>query len=150
MDTLNKIAWNFNNIEYTTIDDFNQKVLQYQFDIMKARDCWRSDEIVVFSSSIAVVFTAWIESENLAENETLLENDDFFEDEDNSDDGLFQAEIQALFEADNGKTFTALELLYKLGKQLKFKDLGDHTFFEGLSEEKSEDGIPLFYLRCGS
>ena len=114
MDVLNKIVWNFNKIEYTTIDDFNQNVLQYQLDIMKERACWKSEEIIVFSPSIAVVFTAWIEKEGLAENETLLENDDFFENGDNSDDGLFQAEIQAIFEAYNGKNFTALELLLML------------------------------------
>ena len=150
MDILSKIAWNFNATAYRTIGDFNQKVLQYQFGIMKERACWKSNEIVVDSPLIAVVFTAWMEKESLAENETLLEDDDFFEDEDNSDDGFFQVEIQALFEADNGMNFTALELLYKLDKQVKHKDLGDHTFFEGLSKEKGEDDIPLFYMRCGS
>ncbi|GAA4047037.1 hypothetical protein GCM10022409_36390 [Hymenobacter glaciei] len=150
MDILSKIAWSFNKTEYKTIDDFNHKLLKYQLDIMKERACWKSDEIVVDSPVVEVEFMAWIKKGSLAENETLLEGDDFFEDEDNSEGGLFQADIKARFEADNGQHFTALELLYKLDKQMKSKELGDHIFFEGLGDEKNEDGVSVFYMGCGS
>ena len=149
MDLLGKIAWSFNKVEYKTVDDFNQRVQKYQIDIMKDRACWKSDEIVVDSPVIDVGFMAWIERGGLTENETLLEEEDFFENEDNSDGELFQAEIKARLRADNGQNFTALELLYKLDKQMKSKELGDHIFFEGLSQE-GEGDVPQFYMACGS
>ena len=150
MRVLNKIAWNFNK-KISTIDDFNQRVLQYQLDNMMDRACWKSDEIVIDSPVVDVAFMAWIEKGGLAENEILLEEEGFFEDEENSEDGLFQAEMRARFEANNGRNFTALELLYKLDKQMKSKELGDHIFFEGLSlEGEGEGDIPLYYMGCGS
>jgi hypothetical protein len=148
MRLLSKIAWSFNKKTYT-VEDFNQRVLQYQLDIMKDKACWKSDEIVIDSPAVDVAFMAWIEKGSLAKNETLLEEEGFFEDEENSEDGLFQAEIKARLEADNGRNFTALELLYKLDKQMKSKELGDHIFFEGLSQEGESD-VPMFYMACGS
>lgn len=47
--------------------------------------------------------------------------------------------------------FTALDLRYQLEQQIAQKELGDHSYFEGLHAiEKDEGGIPLFYLTCGS
>jgi hypothetical protein len=148
MRLLSNIAWSFNKKIYT-INEFNQQVSQYQIDIMKNKACWRSDEVVIEIPVIDVAFMAWIKKGGLAENETLLEEEGFFEDEDKSENGFFQAEIKARFEADNGRGFTALELLYKLDKQMKPKELGDHIFFEGLSQEGGGD-VPLFYMACGS
>ena len=149
MRLLHNIAWSFKKTAYPTVDNFNQRVSEYQLAIMKERACWKSDEIVIDSPAIDVAFMAWIEKGGLAENETLLEEEGFFEDEDNSEDGLLQAEIKARLEADNGRNFTALELLYKLDKQMKTKELGDHIFFEGLSQE-GEGDVPQFYMACGS
>ena len=118
---------------------------------MKERACWKSDEIVIDSPIIDVAFTAWIKEGDLAKNENLLEEGDFFDDAEDSENGYFQAEIKARLEADNDRNFTALELLYKLDEQMKSKELGDHIFFEGLSEEGETDGaVPLFYMACGS
>ncbi len=47
--------------------------------------------------------------------------------------------------------FTALDLRYQLGQQIAQKELGDHSYFEGLHAiEKDEGGIPMFYLICVS
>jgi len=44
-----------------------------------------------------------------------------------------------------------LDLLYQLEQQIAQKELRDHVFFEGLDViEKDEEGIPMFYLSCGS
>jgi hypothetical protein len=149
MRLLHNIAWSFNKKVYPSIADFNQRVLEYQLAIMKEKATWKSDEIVIDSPAIDVAFMAWIKEGELAENETLLEEEDFFEDRDTSEGDLFQADIKARLEADNGRNFTALELLYKLDKQMKTKELGDHIFFEGLSEE-GEGDVPQFYMACGS
>lgn len=150
MGLLNQVVWTFNDIEYKSIDDFNAKVNQYQNLILKEKAAWKPEEIVIARPLVDISYTVWIDRDSLAENETLLENDDFFEDEENSEDGLFQAEVEARFRADNGKNFTALELLYKLHLQMTTKELGDHIFFEGLDEDENSTGIPRFYLNCGS
>lgn len=150
MEILSDVAWMFDKTEYESIDSFNKEIAQYQLEIMEGETFWKSDEIVIDSPIVDIAFMAWIEKDGLEENETLLEEDDFFEDEDNSNGHLFQADIRARFKADNGKNFTALELMYKLDKQMKSKELGDHIFFEGLDEEESEDGILSFYMACGS
>lgn len=150
MGLLNQVVWTFSDIEYKSIDDFNTKVHQYQKLILKEKAAWKPEEIIITRPLVDISYTVWIDKDSLAENETLLENDDFFEDEENSEDGLFQAEVEARFRADNGKNFTALELLYKLHQQMTTKELGDHVFFEGLEEDESATNIPRFYLNCGS
>lgn len=150
MGLLNHVVWTFNDIEYKSIDDFNAKVNQYQNLILKEKAGWKPDEIIIARPLVDISYTVWIDRDSLAENETLLETDDFFEDEENIEDGLFQAEVDARFSADNGKNFTALELLYKLHQQMTTKELGDHVFFEGLEEDENSTSIPRFYLNCGS
>ena len=150
MALLNQVVWTFNDIEYNSIDDFNTKVDQYQKLILKEKAAWKSEEIVIARPLVDISYTVWIDRDSFAENETLLENDDFFEDEENSEDGLFQAEVEARFSADNGKNFTSLELLYKLHQQMTTKELGDHVYFEGLDEDESARDNPRFYLNCVS
>ena len=151
MNLLSKIAWSFGSKNFKNIEDFNKEISQYQKDIMKDRACWNPEEIVIKSPNVDIQFEAWLKGpDDILENETLLEEEDFFEDEDNSDGEHFQAEILARFNADNGKYFTALELMYKLHKQMQSKELGDHVFFEGLSSYESDDDVPGFYLNCGS
>lgn len=150
MELLNQVVWTFTDIEYKSIDDFNAKVHQYQNLILKEKASWKPDEIIITCPLVDISYTVWIDKDSLAENETLLETDDFFEDEENSEDGLFQAEVEARLRADNGKNFTALELLYKLHQQMTTKELGKHVFFEVLDEDESATDIPRFYLICGS
>lgn len=150
MDLLSNIAWNFNEKEYESKEDFNQDILQYQLKIKKGESSWNPNEIVIENEAVDIVFVAWIEEDGLAENETLLEDEDFFDDESNSEFGLFQADIQVLLHAGNGKNFSALDLMYQLDQQMKPKELGDDLFFEGLGGLESDSDIPKFYLFCGS
>ena len=85
-------------------------------------------------------------------DEELLEED--------KEDGMWQVEIMAHLVADNGTYFTREELLFKLHNLMANKELGDHVFFEGIEYEghecegygliDNEDGIPVFYIVCGS
>ena len=57
------------------------------------------------------------------------------------------------FSADNGESFTAGELLFKLHHAIAGRfDLGDHVFFEGLMLERSpeEGGTPVYEMYLGS
>jgi len=149
MDVLSNTAWNFNETEYESKEDFNEEISRYQIQFKKDATSWNPDEIVVENETVDLVFMAWIEEDGLEENETLLEDPDFFDDESKSEFGLFQADIQVRFEADNGKNFSALELMFKIDQQMKPKELGDELFFEGLGSLESETDIPKFYLFCG-
>ena len=87
--------------------------------------------------------------DELLENEELYDEDYF--NEDNEEDGYFQVEILCLLKAENKKSFTMLELLMKIQNQLRIRELGDHIFFEGIGNTgKKYNGIPVYYLYCGS
>ena len=150
MDLLNNIAWNFTETEFDSKDDFNKEITDYQIKFKQDETTWKPNEILIEGNTIDLVFMAWIDENGLAVNEALLEDDDFFEDENNSEFGLFHADIQFRLFADNGKNFSALEIMYKIDLQMKPKELGDHIFFEGLGSLESDNDIPKFYLFCGS
>ena len=101
---------------------------------------------------------AWIESEDqLFDNERVTDEELLEEDK---EDGMWQVEIMAHLVADNGTYFTREELLFKLHNLMANKELGDHVFFEGIEYEghecegygliDNEDGIPVFFIVCGS
>lgn len=92
---------------------------------------------------------AWVKPEDLLTNEQLIEEDQGCFDEPSDSDGWYQVEVIADLTADNGKYFTALELLFKAQNQQANKYLGDHIFLEGIELEKEGD-IPLYYVGCGS
>ena len=108
---------------------------------------------------ILVIYEAWIRSPvQLHDNERLNEEDDLKEE--NKDNDMWQVEIMAHLKADNGKAFTLQELIFKLQNLMADKELGDHVFLEGMEYEGHEcegnglidnpDGIPVFYVCCGS
>lgn len=150
MDLLSTISWTFTDTEYDSRKDFKEDLTQYQLKTKQVISSWNPDEIIIENQIVDIVFRAWIDKEGLAKNEILLEDDDFFDDESNSEFGLFQADIQARLHAENGKNFSAVELMYQLDQQMKPKELGDDVFFEGLGSLESEGTIPKFYLFCGS
>ena len=107
---------------------------------------------------ILVTYEAWIESvDQLFDNERVTDEELL---EDDKEDGMWQVEIMAHLVADNGTYFTREELLFKLHNLMANKELGDHVFFEGIEYEghecegygliDNEDGIPVFYIVCGS
>lgn len=149
--TLNYIAWSFSKTTYEDTETFNREVSQYQKDIRDTDAAWHPDEIVFNVPELNVQYEAWISKpEELLANETLIDEEDAF-DEDNSDEGMYQVEIVARLQADNGKYFTASEFLRKAHNQQVNKELGDHVFFEGTDEDPEiVDGLPLCYIACGS
>ena len=149
--TLNQIAWSFSSEAYTDAALFNEEVMQYQKDIFGSAERWNPNEIVLDASAVQIQYEAWImKPSDLLENERLIsEDEDIFDGE--ADDEGYQVEIVAQFKADNGENFSALEFLMKAHNQQTNKELGDHVFFEGIAEEPTEvDGVPTYYIACGS
>lgn len=150
MKLLSKVVWCFSDKKHEDLELFNKKVAKYNHEIMGNENVWDAEKMVALSEKIDIYYTAWITGpEDILPNEELCEEDDFFEDEDNSDGDHFQAEIKMTLEANNQKYFLAGELLFKIHNQFANKELGDHTFFEGLSELEGGNQHK-FYIHCGS
>ncbi len=153
------IEWIFNQQEYLP-DAFARDFNMYM--AKRYPDDWsegRADEFVLEEPKILVIYEAWIRSPaQLHDNERLNEEDDLKEE--NKDNDMWQVEIMAHLKADNGKAFTLQELIFKLQNLMADKELGDHVFLEGMEYEGHEcegnglidnpDGIPVFYVCCGS
>ena len=153
------IEWIFNQKEYLP-DAFARDFNMYM--TKRYPDDWSegmADEFVMEEPEILVTYEAWIRSPaQLHDNERLNEEDDLKEE--NKDNDMWQVEIMAHLKADNGKAFTLQELIFKLQNLMADKELGDHVFLEGMEYEGHEcegngliddpDGIPVFYVCCGS
>lgn len=144
MDLLTNVIWTFDETEYESIEDFKTKFSRQQTD--KGNTNWNPDEIIIADSKFDVVFSAWIEEDDLLQNEIILEDDNFFDDKSKSEFGLFLADIQAELTADNGKNFTAMEVMYKIDLQMKEKELGDDSVFESLGSLESDSETLKYYL----
>ena len=143
-------AWSFNTTKYENLEDFKKELIDYN-EVLNRKYKINLDEIVLENPRFDLSYRAWLVGpEDLLENDELCEDDDFWENEDNSDGDHFQAEIFAKFTAINNKNFTAAEILFQIHNQFANKELGDHTFFEGLTQYESDDDIPSFYIHCGS
>ena len=152
--TYDVVHWVFNKQTYSREEfakEYNENVKKYTDD--EADDDDRLEE-----PEILVTYEAWIESlDQLFDNERVTDEELFEEDK---EDGMWQVEIMAHLVADNGTYFTREELLFKLHNLMANKELGDHVFFEGIEYEghecegygliDNEDGIPVFYIICGS
>ena len=153
--TYDEVHWVFNKHTYSR-DGFSKeynKIVEKYVDDDQADDNDRLEE-----PEILVTYEAWIESEDrLFDNERVTDEELFEEDK---EDGMWQVEIMAHLVADNGTYFTREELLFKLHNLMANKELGDHVFFEGIEYEghecegygliDNEDGIPVFFIVCGS
>ena len=152
--TYDVVHWVFNKQTYSREEfarEYNENVKKYTDD--EADDDDRLEE-----PEILVTYEAWIESEDqLFDNERVTDEELLEEDK---EDGMWQVEIMAHLVADNGTYFTREELLFKLHNLMANKELGDHVFFEGIEYEghecegygliDNEDGIPVFFIVCGS
>ena len=153
--TYDAVHWVFNKQTYSR-EEFSKeynKIVEKYVDDDQADDDDRLEE-----PEILVTYEAWIESEDqLFDNERVTDEELLEEDK---EDGMWQVEIMAHFVADNGTYFTREELLFKLHNLMANKELGDHVFFEGIEYEghecegygliDNEDGIPVFFIVCGS
>ena len=151
--TYDEVYWVFNKLTYSREEfskEYNKEVEKYVDD--------EADDDRLEEPEILVTYEAWIEStDQLFDNERVTDEELFEEDK---EDGMWQVEIMAHLVADNGTYFTREELLFKLHNLMANKELGDHVFFEGIEYEghecegygliDNEDGIPVFYICCGS
>lgn len=149
------VHWVFNKQTYSREEfskEYNENVKRYIYDDQS------DDDDRLEEPEILVTYEAWIESEDqLFDNERVTDEELLEEDK---EDGMWQVEIMAHLVADNGTYFTREELLFKLHNLMANKELGDHVFFEGIEYEghecegygliDNEDGIPVFYICCGS
>ncbi|WP_223608855.1 hypothetical protein [Chryseobacterium sp. OSA05B] len=154
MGLLSNILWAFQRKGYSSIEDFNKEITDYQTLILKEKASWEPYKTVIDAPEINVFYEAWIKGkEDIADNETIIGDEDDVFSEDNSDYGMFQVEFSARLKAGNGINFTALDLLYQLQNQVSQKDLGDHIFFEGLTPNdagQEENDTPTFSMNLGS
>ncbi|MBS7041018.1 SMI1/KNR4 family protein [Veillonella sp.] len=153
--TYDVVHWVFNKQTYSREEfskEYNENVKKYVDDDQS------DDDDRLEEPEILVTYEAWIESEDqLFDNERVTDEELLEEDK---EDGMWQVEIMAHLVADNGTYFTREELLFKLHNLMANKELGDHVFFEGIEYEghecegygliDNEDGIPVFYICCGS
>ncbi len=153
--TYDVVHWVFNKQTYSREEfskEYNENVKRYIYDDQS------DDDDRLEEPEILVTYEAWIESEDqLFDNERVTDEELLEEDK---EDGMWQVEIMAHLVADNGTYFTREELLFKLHNLMANKELGDHVFFEGIEYEghecegygliDNEDGIPVFYIVCGS
>lgn len=150
------VHWVFNKKSYSKENfskEFNQILEEYAEYGAK-----ESALALLEEPEILVTYEAWIESENQLHNNERLNDEELLEEE--KEDNMWQVEIMAYITADNGKYFTGEELIFKLQNLMANKELGDHVFYEGIEYEgheceghgliDNEDGIPVFYVCCGS
>ena len=152
--TFDTVHWVFNKQTYNR-EEFTK---EYNENVKKYVDDEADDDDRLEEPEILVTYEAWIESEDqLFDNEHVTDEELLEEDK---EDGMWQVEIMAYLVADNGTYFTREELLFKLHNLMANKELGDHVFFEGIEYEgheceghgliDHEDGIPVFFIVCGS
>ena len=153
--TYDAVHWVFNKQTYSR-EEFSKeynKIVEKYVDDDQADDDDRLEE-----PEILVTYEAWIESEDQLFNNERVTDEELLEED--KEDGMWQVEIMAHLVADNGTYFTREELLFKLHNLMANKELGDHVFFEGIEYEgheceghgliDNEDGIPVFFIVCGS
>ena len=149
--TYDVVHWVFNKQTYSR-EEFTK---EYNENVKKYVDDEADDDDRLEEPEILVTYEAWIESED-----QLFDNERVTDEELLEEDGMWQVEIMAHLVADNGTYFTREELLFKLHNLMANKELGDHVFFEGIEYEghecegygliDNEDGIPVFFIVCGS
>lgn len=150
------VHWVFNKKSYSKENfskEFNQIIEEYAEYGAK-----ESALALLEEPEILVTYEAWIESENQLYHNERLNDEELLEEE--KEDNMRQVEIMAHITADNSKYFTGEELTLKLQNLMANKELGDHVFYEGIEYEgheceghgliDNEDGIPVFYVCCGS
>jgi hypothetical protein len=127
---LENIYWTNRTTRYPDREKFEKEVRTYQHDIAKTDKGWRPDELALAHPRALIQFRCWIGEEDQEPN--------------------------FLIEADNGESFTVLELFHKvcdgIGQTLMAQrgELYDHRFFEGLSLYQQRQDPPLYFVNFGS
>jgi hypothetical protein len=123
---LRGIQWSFIGEPFTDRTGFNHKVRHYQIDIT-GEDTWRPNEVVLPCALVRVVYMCWAGDEQI---EPVVE-----------------------LASDDGESFTAGELLFKLHNAVvgQLREI-NHHFLEGLElhSNQAADKPPLYVLHQGS
>ncbi len=123
---MDEVYWSFTGTVSSDIAAFNHQVQQYQISI-KDENTWRPEEVVIPCPKIRVLYMCWQDGDQV---EPIIE-----------------------LTSDNGKSFSAGELLFKVHNAVveKLREI-DHHFFEGfcLSSRQSSHKAPLYILSQGS
>lgn len=130
------VRWSFDHGQYSTQAEFILAFNEYNKAIDEEE--MDTDEIIFELPKIVIVYDDF---------------EDDFEDEDMDGDD-FEANT-VLLTADNGASFTAGELLYKLNQTIGvLLEEDDAHFFEGLNfitdEDEDYPGLPVYYMNLGS
>ena len=129
---LRHVAWTFAGKCYESRAEFEDDVTQESLELSNLGatelEPWIPEQIVLRASVVRIAYDYW------------------------DDDEIAQSEL--LLHADNGESFTAAEILYKINNAVvdQLRD-HDHQFFEGLwfGETNQEPGqTPLYYMVLGS
>lgn len=128
---LKNLFWNFNQDKFSSQQDFENDLINYNELISKEKENVDLSEIILNCPKIVVQYSYWDEEE---------------------DDDI---ELDFLVEANNASNFTTGELLFKIHNEFcKSLANDDHIFFEGLElwKEGHPDfsGVPFYFLLQGS
>jgi hypothetical protein len=129
-DVLDDVLWSFTEGPFPDRAAFDAAVRQYQIDIQQGEDSWRPEEVVLPCSLVRITCEWW-------------------------EEGWAEEEVEPIIPltADNGTSFTAGELLFKVHNTVMAQgNMGDHHFFEGLSRKRTRDPneAPLYEIETGS
>jgi hypothetical protein len=123
---LREVQWSFIGESFTNRARFDYEVCQYQIEI-RGEDTWRPNEIVLPCPLVRVVYMCW--------------------------EGDEQIEPVVELVSDDGESFTASELLFKVHNAVvgQLRET-DHHFLEGfqLHSNQAADRPPLYVLHQGS
>jgi hypothetical protein len=120
------VSWSFGAPTFGTREAFEESVRAYQVQI-RGEDTWNPDEVVIPRPQVKVMYRTWIRGKEAEPVVELL--------------------------ADNGASFTAGELLFKVHRAVADNlRKRDHKFFWGfrLSGDPGINEVPLYYMRLGS
>lgn len=120
------VCWSFVGSPFASREEFDARVREYQI-LIREKDSWRPDAVVLSVPRVAVRYECW--------------------------QGDKQIEPVVLLEADDGRAFTAGELLFKVHNAVveQLREI-DHHFFEGLVLAGWDESgrVPRYQLRQGS
>lgn len=132
------VIWDFLDDMPIERDDFNNAVIAKQFFNFNNSDNWDPNEIIIHKPKVIISYrTMMCSQEGIYDNEKVIKLEQFtLPEELGEGDDLLFGTIYTTLETDNKENFAALELLYKLHKQLLNKDSMMHLYFDGLEINK--------------